>query len=81
MENLREISNSPEIKFSSRRREILWEKSTLPFMKGDFEKYFYSPLDEGRFPREKIFSPFRREILKGESPFEFSLSLKGENNY
>ena len=50
-------------------------------MKGDFEKYFYSPLDEGRFPREKIFSPFRREILKGESPFVFSLSPKGEKNY
>ena len=57
------------------------EKIYSPFSKGRFEKKFDYPFDEGRFLREKIFSPFRREILKRESPFEFSLLLKGEKNY
>ena len=78
MKKWREISNSPEIFL---RREIFEKKSILPLVKGDFEKKFYYPFDEGRFLREKIFSPFRREILKRESPFEFTLSLKGEKNY
>ena len=68
-------------KFFFHTKGDLCEKIYSPFSKGRFKKKFYYPFDEGRFLREKIFSPFRREILKRESPFEFTLSLKGEKNY